>query len=188
MARSDAVAADLLKAVWGTTGEKVISIMVAIAALTSVNGSIIVGSRSNYALGKDWPVFGYLGRWDEASGSPRNAMLVQGAIAMALVGFGAFRKSGFTALVEYSQPVFWGFFLLIGIALFVLRAKEPDVRRPFRVPLYPVIPAIFVCVCGYLFYKSLTYHQEHALAGLAVLAVGALILLFARGREARRAG
>lgn len=53
MARSDAVAADLLKAVWGTAGEKVISIMIAIAALTSVNGSIIVGARSNYALGKD---------------------------------------------------------------------------------------------------------------------------------------
>ena len=185
MTRSDAVAADLLKAVWGPTGEKVISVMVAIAALTSVNGSIIVGARSNYALGKDWPVFGFLGRWDEASGSPRNAMLVQGVIAMALVGLGAMQKSGFTALVEYSQPVFWGYFLLIGIAVFVLRAKEPDAPRPFRVPLYPLIPAIFVCVCAYLLYKSLTYHQEHALAGLAVLAIGGLILLFARGRETR---
>jgi amino acid transporter len=187
MARSNAVAADLLKAVWGGTGEKVISVMVAIAALTSVNGSIIVGARSNYALGRDWPVFGFLGKWDEASGSPRNAMLVQGGIAMALVAFGAWQKSGFTALVEYSQPVFWGFFLLIGIALFVLRAKEPDVRRPFRVPLYPVIPAIFVCVCAYLFYKSLTYHQVHAIAGLVVLAVGGAILLVARNGEAREA-
>ena len=185
MSRSDAVAADLLKAVWGSAGEKIISIMVAIAALTSVNGSIIVGARSNYALGKDWPVFGFLGKWDEGSGSPRNAMLVQGVIALALVGFGAWQKSGFTALVEYSQPVFWGFFLLIGIALFVLRAKEPDAPRPFRVPLYPVIPAVFTCVCGYLFYKSLTYHQVHALAGLGVLAIGGVILLIARGNEAR---
>ena len=112
-------------------------------------------------------------------------MLVQGAIALALVGFGAWQKSGFTALVEYSQPVFWGFFLLIGIALFVLRAKEPDAPRPFRVPLYPVIPAVFTCVCGYLFYKSLTYHQVHALAGLGVLAIGGVILLIARGNEAR---
>ena len=71
MARSDAVAADLLKAVWGSGGEKLISIMIAIAALTSVNGSMIVGARSNYALGRDWPLLGFLGRWDEASGSPR---------------------------------------------------------------------------------------------------------------------
>ena len=180
MARSNAVAADLLKAVWGPTGEKVIAIMIAIAALTSVNGSMIVGARSNYALGRDWPMLSYLGQWHEASGSPRNAMLVQGAIALALVGLGAIQNSGFKGLVEYSLPVFWGFFLLTGIALFVLRAKEPDAPRPFKVPMYPVVPAIFVLMCGYLLYSSLTYHRTHALVGLGVLAVGAVVLLIAR--------
>lgn len=180
MARSNAVAADLLKAVWGPTGEKVIAVMIAIAALTSVNGSMIVGARSNYALGRDWPMLSYLGQWHEASGSPRNAMLVQGAIALALVGLGAIQNSGFKGLVEYSLPVFWGFFLLTGIALFVLRAKEPDAPRPFKVPFYPVVPAIFVLMCGYLLYSSLTYHRTHALVGLGVLAVGAVVLLIAR--------
>jgi amino acid transporter len=138
---------------------------------------MIVGARSNYALGRDWPVLGYLGRWDEASGSPRAAMLVQGGIALALVAFGAFQNSGFKGLVEYSLPVFWGFFLLVGIALFVLRAKEPDAPRPFRVPGYPVVPAIFVLMCAYLLYSSLTYHGKHALMGLAVLAVGGIVML-----------
>ncbi|HEV7823134.1 MAG TPA: amino acid permease, partial [Burkholderiales bacterium] len=178
MARSDAVAADLLKHVLGSTGEKLISFMIAVAALTSVNGSIIVGARSNYALGRDWSIFEYLGRWDEASGSPRNAIVVQGVIALALVGFGAVYNTGFKGLVEYSLPVFWGFFTLVGIALFVLRAKEPDVPRPFRVPGYPVIPAVFVVMCGYLLYSSLTYHRTHALVGLGVLAVGAVVMLF----------
>jgi amino acid transporter len=182
MARSDAVAADLLKAVWGTTGEKLISIMIAVAALTSVNGSMIVGARSNYALGRDWPVLGFLGRWHEPSGSPRTAMLVQGAIALALVAFGAIQNAGFKGLVEYSLPVFWGFFLLVGIALFVLRAKEPGAPRPFRVPGYPVVPAIFVVVCAYLLYSSLAYHRTHAVVGLAVLAVGAVVMLFGRRR------
>ena len=180
MARSNAVAADLLKAVWGPTGEKVIAIMIAIAALTSVNGSMIVGARSNYALGRDWPMLGYLGQWHEASGSPRNAMLVQGVIALALVGLGSIQNSGFKGLVEYSLPVFWGFFLLTGIALFVLRAKEPDAPRPFKVPFYPVVPAIFVLMCGYLLYSSLTYHRAHALVGLGVLAVGAVVLVVAK--------
>ena len=184
MARSDAVAADLLKIVWGGTGEKVISIMIAIAALTSVNGSMIVGARSNYALGRDWPLLGFLGRWDEASGSPRTAMLVQGGIALALVAFGAFQNSGFKGLVEYSLPVFWGFFLLVGIALFVLRAKEPNTPRPFRVPGYPVVPAIFVLMCAYLLYSSLAYHGKHALMGLAVLAVGAVVMLIGSRKKA----
>jgi len=177
LARSDAVAADLLKIVWGATGEKLISVIIAIAALTSVNGSMIVGARSNYALGKDWPLLGFLGRWDEASGSPRTAMLVQGAIALVLVAFGAFQNAGFKGLVEYSLPVFWGFFLLVGVALFVLRAKEPGAPRPFRVPGYPVVPAIFVLMCGYLLYSSIAYHRGNALMGLAVLAVGAVVML-----------
>src|SRR5687767_14977925 len=129
-------------------------------------------------------MLGFLGRWDEASGSPRNALLVQGAIALALVVFGAIQNAGFKGLVEYSLPVFWGFFLLVGIALFVLRRKEPDAPRPFRVPGYPVIPLIFIGVCGYLLYSSLTYHRTHALVGLGVLAVGGLILLVARPRPA----
>lgn len=182
MARSSAVAADLLKATWGAAGEKVISIMIAIAALTSVNGSMIVGARSNYALGRDWHLLRYLGHWDRASGSPRNALLVQGAIAIALVALGATQNAGFKALVEYSLPVFWGFFMLVGISVFVLRHRQPEARRPFRVPGYPVVPGIFVLMCAYLLYSSLVYHRANALVGMAVLAVGAVIMLFARRR------
>jgi basic amino acid/polyamine antiporter, APA family len=177
MAHSDAVAADLLRRAWGPAGEKVISIMIAISAITSVNGSMIVGARSNYALGREWRFMRWLGRWDEASGSPRRAMLVQGAIAFALVVFGAVQDTGFKGLVEYSLPVFWGFFMLTGIALFVLRRKEPDAPRPFRVPGYPVLPAVFVLSCASLLYSSLAYHREHALVGLAVLAAGATVLV-----------
>jgi basic amino acid/polyamine antiporter, APA family len=187
MARSDAVAADLLKRTWGGFGEKLISIMIAIAAITSVNGSMIVGARSNYALGRDWPALAWLGRWHDASGSPRNAMLVQGVIAFALVFFGAVYNAGFKGLVEYSLPVFWGFFLLTGVALFVLRAREPATPRPFRVPLYPVLPGVFVLSCAYLLYSSLAYHRQHALVGLIVLAVGGVLLL-AFGRGTARSG
>ncbi len=94
-----------------------------------------------------------------------------------LVAFGAIQNTGFKGLVEYSLPVFWGFFLLVGIALFVLRVKEPHAPRPFRVPGYPVVPAIFVLMCGYLLYSSIAYHGTHALLGLAVLAVGAVVML-----------
>ncbi len=181
--RSDAVAADLLKRVWGEFGEKLISIMIAIAALTSVNGSIIVGARSNYALGRDWPILGWLGHWDTRHGSPRNATLAQGAIALALVLLGAVQKTGFKGLVEFTAPVFWAFFLLTGISLFVLRWRDSATERPFRVPGYPLLPLVFVAACAYLLYSSIDYHGRNAVVGVAVLAVGALVLLLARWRE-----
>ena len=112
-------------------------------------------------------------------------MLVQGGIALALVVFGAFANAGFKGLVEYSLPVFWGFFMLVGVALFVLRSKEPNVPRPFKVPGYPFLPAIFVLMCAYLLYSSLAYHGKHAVTGVAVLAVGAIVMLL--GRKTARA-
>jgi len=99
-----------MSAWWGPLGEKLISVMIAIAALTSVNGSMIVGARSTTrsdATGRS-SVSSAAG--DEAERLARTAMLVQGAIALALVVFGAFQNAGFKGLVEYSLPVVLGVF------------------------------------------------------------------------------
>ena len=66
VAKSQTVAADVLRLEFGEAGSKIISFMIAVAALTSINATIIVGARSNYALGRDWPVFAWLGHWDGA--------------------------------------------------------------------------------------------------------------------------
>jgi amino acid transporter len=179
--KSDAVAADLLARVWGTAGGKLISVLVALATLTSINGGMIVGARSNYALGREWPFLRWLGHWDEARGSPRNAYLVQGAIALSLVGLGAIQRKGFQTLVDFTAPVFWAFFLLTGVSLFVLRAKNPGAARPYRVPLYPVTPAVFVASCAYMLYSSLAYTGVGAMVGVGVLATGAVVMLIGRG-------
>ena len=67
--------------------------------------------------------------------------------------------------VEYTAPVFWCFFLLTGITLFVLRWKDRDVVRSFRVPLYPLTPPFFCLTSAYLLYASLSYTGPGALAG-----------------------
>jgi amino acid transporter len=177
VAKSQTVAADVLKLHFGDAGAKIISFIVAIAALTSINATIIVGGRSNYALGRDWPVFGWLGHWDERTDAPRNALLVQGAVALVLIVAGAFTDK-IETMVNFTMPVFWFFFMLVGIGLFVLRVKDADTPRPFRVPLYPVTPLIFVATCAYLLYSSLAYVKTGALVGVGVLALGGVLLAF----------
>ncbi|MFC1552500.1 APC family permease, partial [Candidatus Latescibacterota bacterium] len=61
MAESDAVAADLMRSVLGDTGARLISLMIVVAALSTMNGVIITGARTNYALGCDFSMFGILG-------------------------------------------------------------------------------------------------------------------------------
>jgi amino acid transporter len=176
MAKSQAVAADLLERAWGPTGAALISILVAIAAVTSANATIIVGARSNYALGCDWPMLSFLGRWNGNTGTPTTALLVQAGVALALVGLGTLTAKGLETMVEFTAPVFWFFFTLAGASLIVLRYREPAAPRPFRVPLYPVLPLAFCACTAYLLYSSLAYTGWGARIGVAVLAVGAVLL------------
>jgi basic amino acid/polyamine antiporter, APA family len=176
MAGSEAVGGDVMRRAFGESGVWLIGILVAISALTSANATIFTGARTNYALGRDFPVFSFLGKWNANAGAPVNAFIVQGLIALGLVCLGLATRKGFETIVEYTAPVFWFFFLLVGVALFVLRRKEPRAERPFKVPLYPLTPLIFCLTSAYLLYSSLAYTGLGALVGVGVLLVGALLL------------
>lgn len=176
VAASNAVGGDLMRIALGDPGVWLIGIIVAISALTSANATIFTGARTNYALGRDFPVFAMLGRWNAKASAPVNAFVVQGAISLALVLLGLTTRKGFETIVEYTAPVFWFFFLLVGISLFVLRRKEPNVERPFRVPLYPLTPIIFCLTSAYLLYSSLAYTGVGAFVGAGVLVAGAILL------------
>lgn len=183
VAGSDAVAADLMRLAFGAPGATLVSLFVAVAALTSANATVFTGARTAWALGRDHPRLAALGRWDERAATPRNGLLLQGAAALALVGLGAFARDGFQLAVEYTAPVFWGFFLLVGVALIRLRMIEPHAERPFRTPLYPLLPGVFIVTNAYLLYSSLAYTGRGALLGLAVLAAGGLLLIPLRTRK-----
>lgn len=175
MAASDAVAGDLMEIAFGQAGLVIMALIVVIAALTSANATIFTGARSNYALGRDFPIFSALGKWDSKTSGPVNAFIVQGVVSLILISLGLFSRSGFETMVEYTAPVFWFFFLLVGVSLFVLRFKEPEARRPFKVPLYPLTPLIFCGTSAYLLYSSIAYTGWGALVGVGVLLAGVLL-------------
>lgn len=184
---SEVVAADLMRGAAGEGGARFISLLIAVSALGASSGTIFTGARTNYALGQDFSAFRLIGHWNERTGTPVNALLVQGAIALALVVFGTLTRRSFATVVEYTAPVFWFFLLLSGLSLFVLRTREPEVSRPFRVPLYPLTPLLFCATCVYMLQASLTYTGVGALVSVAVLLTGIPVLMLAR-RAQEKAG
>jgi amino acid transporter len=181
LANSKAASADLLGLAFGPIGEKLLGLFVAIASLTSINATMIVGARTNFAMGEDWYGLRKMAHWEPSRGTPNFAYLVQGFISLALVGFGALQSDGFEAMVEFTAPVFWSFLFLVGISLFILRAKDRQTRI-FSVPLYPITPLIFCIACAYLAYSSFSYaHSKGAvMISLYVMLAGLLALLILR--------
>jgi len=183
-AGSEAVAADLMRHAFGTPGAVFISFLIAISTLGATNATIFTGARTNYALGRDFAKFKFLSKWRNNGNTPIGALLAQGAISLVLVLGGTIApRNGFEAMVDYTAPVFWFFFLLSAIALFVLRQREPHIPRPFQVPFYPLTPLLFCLICIYLLYSSLTYTGVGALLGLFVVISGIPLLFWNRNQQ-----
>lgn len=90
---------------------------------------------------------------------------------------------GFDTLVAASAPLFWGFLVLTGSAVFVLRRRDPDRERPFRIPLYPFTPVIFCTASLYMLYASLAYAGNLAWIGLLPIAAALWISWLHRGTD-----
>lgn len=198
MGRSDAVGADYMAALLGRPGAVALTVLILIAAATTMNATIFTGARSAYALGRDTPLLGALGRWDAGAQGPVVAHLVQAALALALIGLGTATRKGFTTMVDYTAPVFWFFLLLTGISLFVLRARDraPDpatapsgTQGAFRVPFYPATPLAFCAASAFMLHAALAYSGIGALVGIAAVALGLPVWWLARhaSRHASRA-
>ena len=183
VAASEAVGADVMRQAVGGIGAAIVSLIVIVSALSSANATMITGARSNYALGRDLPLFRFLGGWHEEGSTPKAAFLLQSAVALGLVAFGAVARSGFEAMVAYTAPVFWTILLGTGAAVIAMRRQDPGTERPFRVPLYPLTPILFCSFAGYMLYSSLAYAGRGAILGLAVMLAGLPLLAISRSRQ-----
>jgi amino acid transporter len=183
---SKTAAADVLGLAWGPWAQKALGLFVAVAALTSINATMVVGARTKYALGRDWVSLGQLGTWRGQTGSPSRAYALQATISLGLIALGMREADGFSAMVEFTAPMFWSFLLLVGLALMWLRRTDSAAVRPFRVPLYPFTPLVFCAACGFLAYSSVMYAvSQNALhVSLWLLASGVLALGLLRWRDA----
>ncbi|MGQ9574813.1 MAG: APC family permease [Thermoguttaceae bacterium] len=153
VAQSQAVATDTVNAVFPGLGGGLISALVCISALGVINGQIMTGARISYAMGTDHRQFRLLGRWHEQTGTPVVALLVQGAIAVGLI----LVLGSLFETVMFAAPVVYTFYLATSLGAIVLRYREPSVKRPFRIPAFPLPTLAFVAVCGYLIWNQLNY-------------------------------
>lgn len=179
--RRPTVAADVLQLGIGVWASQAISALICISALGAINGQIFTGARIYYAMGNDHRLYAWLGRWNARRGTPICSLAVQGVITLALAAWFGLSRGGFESMVKFTTPGFWFFLTLVGISVFVLRRREPNVERAYCVPGYPWTPILFCCSSAFLVYSSLSYAIEHgsweAFWSLGILAAGFVVSL-----------
>ena len=161
VAASNLVAGDVATAIFGAKGGLIIAVLALLVVLASLNGNVFVTPRVIFGLSRDGLGPKVLTRVNRG-GTPSTAMVLVGVISMTLAATGTFAQ--LLALAIVLILVVDG---LTAASLFRLRAREP--YAPFRVPLYPVLPALFIGVYAALFVGAVISQREVVLFGAAVL-------------------
>ena len=171
MSNSQAVAVEAVGRTFPQIAGRVIAILICISALGAINGLIFTGARISYALGVDHRSFRPLGKWSQVLGTPVWALVVQGTLSLAIV----LVAGSFIDTILYTAPLVWLFFLATAFSVIVLRRREPDVPRPYKVMAYPLSPLVFAAFCVFMLFSSTAYAIGRKPLGLLFL-VGILLL------------
>ncbi len=165
LANSEAVATDSVSTVFPEIGGRLISVLICISALGAVSGLIFTGARISYALGAEHRAFRLVGKWHSRTGTPVWALLVQGVIAVGLIII----LGSFVDTLLYTAAPVYSFYLATSVAVIVLRFKEPNVERPYRVTGFPFTTIIFCAVCAFLIYSAVSYAWNQMPKSLCLL-------------------
>jgi len=167
VASSHRVAADMMASVYGRAAASAVTIAVIISILAAINGSILSGARVPYAMARDRLFFAYASSVHPRFQTPGNAMILLCGWACILVLSGWYDDL-------YNFVIFgeWILYLLTAVSVFVLRRKDPDLPRPYRVLGYPLVPVLFsasaLLLLSYTFYNR----PRESLMGLSLMGLG----------------
>lgn len=151
---------------WGSAGVMFISLLILLTTLGCTNASILTGARPYYAMSRDRLFFPAIGKLNK-SNVPGNSLLWQGIWASVLVLSGTFDQ--LTDMIVFAVFIFYG---ATALGVFVLRRKMPNAHRPYKVWGYPVVPAIFIIFCIFLFFNTIITRPREAAIGVILILTG----------------
>jgi basic amino acid/polyamine antiporter, APA family len=164
---------------FGTSAATVIVLVILVSVLGATHGSILTGARVYYAMAQDGLFFRSVGHVHPRFRTPHVALWLQAVWSCVLVLSGRydqlFTYAMFSSLLLYAAAV---------ASVFTLRRTRPDMRRPYRVPGYPVVPFLFLLAIVALIANTLIERPVESMTGLVLLALGVPAYLFMR-RESR---
>jgi APA family basic amino acid/polyamine antiporter len=144
-----------------------VSVLILISILGAMNGMILTGPRVYYAMARQGDFLPIFGRLDARFHAPTLAIVVQGLWAVSLILLGSFQQL-FTHVVFTA----WIFYGLAVAGVIVLRIRLPHLARPFRTPVFPLTPLLFVLASAVVVVSTIVSQPRNALAGVGLILLG----------------
>jgi basic amino acid/polyamine antiporter, APA family len=172
---STRVAASALGVVVSHGAAKLIAVAILISMFSAANSIMLNAPRVYYAMAKDRLFFRALAEIHPKFGTPAFAIAAAGVWSILLAASGTFEQ-----LLTYVVFIGWIFYALAAASIFVYRKREPNAERPYKVPLYPLTPIVFIVAATALVLNTVATQPTRAAIGLGIVFLGAPAYAFWR--------
>jgi len=178
IAMSDHVAADVAARVLGTSGGELVSLIILMSIIGTLNGCFLTSPRIYFAQARDGLFFRKFANVHPHHQSPSFAIVAQGLWAAVLLVTGSFES-----LLDFAMFALWLSYGAMVAGVMVLRVKHPELPRPYRMWGYPVTAILFLAITGWFLGNMLVTRPAPSLAGLGFIIAGVPIYYFWTRRQ-----
>ncbi len=165
----------------GSTGSVFVALAIMLSIVGSLNGSILTGARVPYAMATDGLFPESIAKLSKGSHVPVRSIVVQAVWAAVLALLGTFDQ-----ITDYAVFSMWIFYILTTSAVFVLRRKMPDAKRPYKTLGYPITPIVFLLVGLWLLINTLQTSPVEAGMGVLFISFGIPVYFYYRAKMANK--
>lgn len=178
IAASEHVGADAAASIFGAAGGGIVSLLILVSVLGSLNGCFLTSPRVYFAQASDGFFFRRFAAIHPVNGTPGFAILAQGLWCAVLILSGTYES-----LIDYALFGIWVFNGLMIGAVMVLRRTRPDLQRPYRMWGYPATPIAFLAVTVWFLINLLVTRPGASFASLGLMLTGVPVYFFWRRRQ-----
>jgi len=164
---SEQLASDIMARALGPKGAVVTAFVIFCSAVGVLNAQLLNYPRIVFALARDGYFFKAIGRINDRSRAPSNAIVLVGILSCAFALSG-----GYVEILSYIAFVIHFFVSLAVLAVIVLRIREPDLQRPYKVWGYPFTPVAFLLVSVVYLYNLIVSKPVAVMIGVGIVLVG----------------
>jgi APA family basic amino acid/polyamine antiporter len=162
------------QAIFGPTGGKIVSVLISLGLIATISAMAWIGPRITKRMSEDLPKLRLFGR-SSANGTPYVAIIFQLVVVTILIATGTFE----TVLIYTQFSLLLSSFLTV-LGLIVLRVREPNLERPYRVWGYPVTPIVFLAITLHMMLYVVRERPKESLLGLITVIAGLIIFFFSK--------